>query len=94
MFSIHLLFVPVTDTSKTYLNVVLDALSNRCPEHAQKYTCIKSNLGRGKVWETGFNFYRKKWYTGIFFQAQSFSLTSMPQLLIENLAPEKVASVA
>ncbi len=73
--------------SRFYTTVALNALPNRKVEQQMRRQFIKDNLRDGTVFETGLAYHfskRRKYYAGLNFQNQKFTLPSTTQQLVEN----------
>ncbi|MDR6809632.1 hypothetical protein J2Y45_006710 [Dyadobacter sp. BE34] len=73
--------------SRFYTTVALNALPNKKVEQQMRRRFIKDNLRNGTVFEAGLTYHlprRRKFYAGINFQNQNFTLPSTTQQLVEN----------
>ncbi|WAC12482.1 hypothetical protein [Dyadobacter pollutisoli] len=73
--------------SRFYTTVALNALPNKKVEQQMRRQFIKDNLRDGTVFEAGLAYHfpkRRKFYAGINFQNQHFTLPSTTQQLVEN----------
>ncbi|PSL18787.1 hypothetical protein CLV60_12916 [Dyadobacter jiangsuensis] len=73
--------------SRFYTTVALNALPNKKVEQQMRRKFIKDNLRDGTVFETGLAYHfakRNRFYAGLNFQNQKFTLPSTTQQLVEN----------
>jgi hypothetical protein len=88
--SAHLLVGPIL---KPYMRMIIQRYARDNDAHKSKMEFIAQNFSGGISWNCGMTAHYKKYYLGGIVQFHSLSINSTPQLLVENLAPERAEEI-